>query len=190
MVAVHGILETERLLLRPLETGDEDRIAEFMAERQVTEFLLYFTYPLCRDQVHLWLGNVLKIPPEQAAYWALVDRPSNRLIGILSLTLDTYNRKGEIGYWMDKEFWGRGLMTEAVWRVVHYGFDTLHLHRLELTHMVANGRSRRVAEKLGFQLEGCWREGHYKDGQFRDVRLYGMLDVDYKRTKKRFAEMD
>jgi RimJ/RimL family protein N-acetyltransferase len=187
-VSRHQILETERLLLRPLEESDGDRIAEFMAERAVTEFLLYFSYPLNVTQVHNWLGDVLKASPEQCAYWAIVDRPSNLLIGVLSLTLDSYNRKGEIGYWMDRNFWGRGLMTEAVWRVVHYGFDTLNLHRLELTHMVANVASRRVAEKLGFQLEGCWREGHFKSGQFRDVKIYGMLNVDYCRAKKRFAE--
>ncbi|MDR3316592.1 MAG: GNAT family N-acetyltransferase [Puniceicoccales bacterium] len=186
----HQVLESTRLQLRPLETSDEDSIVEFMSERKVTEFLLHFGYPICREQVRSWLNNVLSATPEQCGYWALVDKESGRLIGVICLTLDSYNRKGEIGYWMAKNYWGRGLMTEATWRVAQYCFDTLKLHRLELTHMVANKASQRVSEKVGFQLEGCWREGHWKDGQFKDVKIYGMLAVDYERARKRFAAVD
>jgi RimJ/RimL family protein N-acetyltransferase len=184
----HQVLESQRLRLRPLELSDEDRIVEFMDERDVTKFLLLFTYPINRQFVKAWLGNVLEANPEYCAYWAIEEKDGGMLIGILSLTLDCHNRKGEIGYWLDKGHWGRGYMTEAVWRVAHYGFDTLKLHRLELTHMVGNMASQRVAEKLEFQLEGCWREGHCKDGQFRDVKIYGMLEVDFLRAKKRLGE--
>jgi RimJ/RimL family protein N-acetyltransferase len=160
-----------------------------MGERAVTRFLLYFTYPINPQQVHIWLQNVLGLQPEHCAYWAIVDQKKNLLIGITSLTLDPHNQKGEIGYWLDKSYWGKGLMTEAIWQVIHYSFDELKLHRLDLTHMVGNIASQRVAEKLGFQLEGCWREGHCKDGGFRDVKIYGMLAVDYLRAKKRFGEV-
>ncbi|MDR2576765.1 MAG: GNAT family N-acetyltransferase [Puniceicoccales bacterium] len=180
-------LETERLKLRVLRADDEDDIVNFMAERGVTEFLLFFTYPIQRQQVHAWLENVLAAPLGHCIYWSIVDPKINKTIGIISLTRDQYHRKGEIGYWLAKEYWGRGLMTEVVWRVIQYCFDTLRLHRLELTHMVANKASQRVAEKVGFQLEGCWREGHWKEGRFLDVKIYGMLDVDYVRTKKHFA---
>jgi ribosomal-protein-alanine N-acetyltransferase len=184
----HRELESPRLRLRPLESTDAERITEFMGDRAVTRFLLYFTYPINPEQVRVWLQNVLSLQPEYCAYWAIVDREKDLLIGVTSLTLDSHNRKGEIGYWLDKAFWGKGLMTEAIWRVIHYGFDDLRLHRLDLTHMVENIASRRVAEKLGFQLEGCWREGHYKDGRFMDVKIYGMLEVDYFRAKRRFGE--
>ncbi|MDR0678655.1 MAG: GNAT family N-acetyltransferase [Puniceicoccales bacterium] len=185
----HRELKSHRLRLRPLEITDGERITEFMGERAVTKFLLYFTYPINPEQVRAWLQSVLSLQPEQCAYWAIVDQKEDLLIGIASLTLDGPNQKGEIGYWMDKAYWGKGLMTEAIWRVIHYSFDELKLHRLDLTHMVENIASQRVAEKLGFQLEGCWREGHYKDGTFRDVKIYGMLAVDYLRMKKRFGEM-
>ncbi|MDR1435650.1 MAG: GNAT family N-acetyltransferase [Puniceicoccales bacterium] len=186
----HRELETPRLRLRPLEMSDLDRIVEFMGEKDVTKFLLYFSYPLNSEQVAAWLKNVLEANPEYCAYWAITDIESGRLIGITSLTLDCHNRKGDIGYWLDKGHWGRGLMTESCWSVVHYGFDDLKLHRVEISHMIGNIGSQKVIEKLGFQLEGVTREAHYKDGRFMDVKIYGMLDVDFVRTKKRLGEID
>ncbi|MDR2667521.1 MAG: GNAT family N-acetyltransferase, partial [Puniceicoccales bacterium] len=115
-------------------------------------------------------------------------REKDLLIGIISLTLDQYNHKGDIGYWMDKSYWGKGLMTEACWRVIRYSFDDLKLHRIDISHMVSNIGSQKVINKLGFQLEGCWREAHFKEGRFVDVKIYGMLEVDYLATKKRFGE--
>ncbi|MDR2030146.1 MAG: GNAT family N-acetyltransferase [Puniceicoccales bacterium] len=183
----HEILETERLLLRPLEIADLEPIEAFMGIRGVTDFLLFFSYPLIPGQVKSWLEGVVAMDPQLGCYWAIVGKEDGRAIGVISLTLETYHRKGEIGFWLARDRWNRGYMTEAAWRVICHGFDTLKLHRIEITHMVENRASRRVIEKLGFQPEGCWREGHFKEGCFRDVAIYGMLEVDYLRTKKRFA---
>jgi RimJ/RimL family protein N-acetyltransferase len=182
----HKNLETDRLLMRPFEESDGDRMVEFMGVKGVTDFLLFFTYPIDENQVRQWLKNVLAAKAEYCAYWALIDKKTNVLMGVLSLTMDNYHHKTEMGYWSDREFWGHGYVTEAAWRAIQYCFDELKLHRVELTHMVANKRSQRVAEKLGFQLEGCWREGHLKEGIYRDVKIYGMLHVDYERARRRF----
>jgi RimJ/RimL family protein N-acetyltransferase len=184
----HTILETTRLKLRPLEESDGEAIEEFMSVKGVTDYLLFFSYPLQKDSVKNWLRSVLDASAEFCAYWGITHRGEDKVVGIISLTLDNYHHKGEIGFWLAKDRWNRGLMTEATWRVIEYGFETLHLHRIEITHMVENKASRRVVEKLGFQPEGCWREGHYKDGRWRDVSLYGMLDVDYRRSQRRFRD--
>ncbi|MDR2667725.1 MAG: GNAT family N-acetyltransferase, partial [Puniceicoccales bacterium] len=69
----HRELETDRLRLRPLEPTDGDRIATFMAERDVTRYLLYFSYPINIEHVNTWLKNVLDAKPEYCGYWAIVD---------------------------------------------------------------------------------------------------------------------
>ncbi|MDR1456770.1 MAG: GNAT family N-acetyltransferase [Puniceicoccales bacterium] len=180
----HRIIETPRLQLRPLELSDGDRIVEFMGQRHVTDFLLFFSYPINPDQVHVWLKNVIEAKPEQCAYWGIVEKSQSMLIGIISLTMDTYHHKTEMGYWLDSDYWNNGYMTEAAWHAIEYVFSELKLHRIDLTHMVANGRSQRVAQKLGFQLEGCWREGHFKNGSYKDVKIYGMLEVDFLRARR------
>jgi RimJ/RimL family protein N-acetyltransferase len=181
----HKVIETPRLRLRPLEFSDFDRIVEFMGQRAVTDFLLFFTHPIIPEQVREWLKNVIEAKPEQCAYWGIIEKSQDKLIGILSLTMDPYNHKTEIGYWMDSDHWNNGYMTEAAWRAIEYIFEDLKLHRIDLTHMLANARSQRVAQKLGFQLEGCWREGHFKSGSYKDVKIYGMLEVDFFRARRK-----
>jgi RimJ/RimL family protein N-acetyltransferase len=185
----HKVLETPRLQLRPLELSDFDRIVEFMGQRSVTDYLLFFSYPIVPDQVRQWLDNVLAAKPETCAYWGIIEKSQGKLIGILSLTMEEWHHKTEMGYWLDKDYWSMGYMAEAAWRVIEYCFGDLKLHRIDLTHMVANTASRRVAEKLGFQLEGCWREGHFKNGSYKDVKFYGMLEVDYLRSRRKREQM-
>lgn len=187
-LAEHPSLQTPRLLLRPLQNSDYERILEFMSVRSVTDFLLFFNYPIKPEEIRNWLQNVIAANKEYCLYWGIVLKKENKLLGILSLTIDNYHHKAEIGCWSDRDYWNRGIMTEAAWIVIEYGFKWRHFHRLEWTHMTANDASQRLAEKLGFQMEGIWREGHYKDGTFRDVKIYGMLASDFERAQKRFRE--
>lgn len=182
------VIETERLRLRALTMNDYDGMVEIMSERDVTRFLLFFGYPINPNQVKTWLTTVTSPEENGMIFWAINSKEDDRLLGTIFLTIDNFNRKAEVGYWLAKSHWGRGLMPEAVWAVAQYVFETLKLHRLELTLMEENIGSRRVAEKVGFQWEGTWREGHQKDNTFRDVRIYGMLRVDFDRTRKRLEE--
>ena len=75
---------------------------------------------------------------------------------------------GFLGYRMDKDFTGRGYMTEAVDRVVQYAFDDLGLHRLEANIMPRNKASLRVVEKLGFYQEGLCEKLLFINGRWED----------------------
>lgn len=180
----HRILETERLILRPLAMEDYGAILAFMGAREVTQFLLFFSYPLNEPQLENWLRDVINASPDSFAYWGMIHRGTNRLMGILSLTIDRFHRKAEMGYWIGRDFWGQGLTPEAALAAIDYAFNGLKLHRLELTIHVKNKASQRVAKKLGFQLEGCFRESHFKDGAYWDVNFYGLLPIDVQRLKK------
>lgn len=183
----HKILETNRLLLRPLNPDDYGAVFDFMQAREVTQFLLFFGYPLNGSQLEGWLRDVINASPDSFAYWAIIHCESEKLIGILSLTIDRFHHKAEMGYWIGRDFWGQGLATEAVRAAIEYAFNDLQLHRLELTIHVRNKASQNVAKKLGFQLEGCFRESHFKDGSYWDVNFYGLLPIDYGRVKGRPA---
>jgi ribosomal-protein-serine acetyltransferase len=92
--------------------------------------------------------------------------------------VDSLALSSEIGYWLRSDLCGRGLMTEAASAVIDFGFEEVHLHRIELHAGVDNVASIRVAEKLGFQREGLLRgrglgaAGHY------DMYAYGLLEDD------------
>ncbi|MHB8512181.1 MAG: GNAT family N-acetyltransferase [Actinomycetota bacterium] len=86
--------------------------------------------------------------------------------------------RAELGYWIRSDRTGEGLCTEAAKAIRDFAFDRLNLDRLALRAGIDNSPSRRVAEKIGFQLEGHLREdGIGSNGRY-DCALYGLLSSD------------
>lgn len=100
------------------------------------------------------------------------------IIGQLTVANITYGsaRNASIGYWIDKDHAGRGLMPTAVAMASDYCFEVLRLHRLEICLRPENGPSRRVVEKLGFRFEGMRERYIHIDGDWRDHEVHVMTD--------------
>lgn len=106
----------------------------------------------------------------------LVIEHGGALAGVAGFrALDAANRSGELGYWLREDFGGRGIMTHACRALAHHGFETLGLNRISLAAAVENARSRRVAERLGFRLEGILREAEWVNDRFVDAAVYSLL---------------
>jgi ribosomal-protein-serine acetyltransferase len=84
----------------------------------------------------------------------------------------------ELGYWLRTDLSGRGLMTEAAAAVVDFGFEQVHLHRIELHAGRANAGSIRVAEKLGFRRVGTLRDGSRGADGWYDCYVFDLLESD------------
>ena len=106
--------------------------------------------------------------------WAVVDATSDRLVGMVGLHARDASMR-EIGYWTAPEARGQGVMTAAARLAVRFGFEVLGLERIEWTAIVGNDASLRVAEKLGFRLEGTARSGLLHRGVRRDGWVAGLL---------------
>jgi ribosomal-protein-serine acetyltransferase len=101
------------------------------------------------------------------------------LIGAIDLhQIDWSNGNARVGYWLDTEHTGHGIMTRAVHLLVEYAFEALDLHRIEIHVATENHRSRRIAERLGFTLEGVLRQVQRLRGQYYDHALYALLRDD------------
>ena len=94
-------------------------------------------------------------------------------MGFHTIRLD--NEWAEIGYWIGKDFEGKGIMTECVKSVIKYGFEELNLHRIQIKCDSRNLRSKAIPERLGFVFEGAARENRKKDGVFSDSLTFGLL---------------
>ena len=90
-------------------------------------------------------------------------------------TIKRSNERAEIGYWLSKDYTGKGIMTECVKAMLAYGFRDLQLHRIQIRCDADNLPSKAIPEKLGFTLEGTVREDHKKEGRFSDGLIYGLL---------------
>ncbi len=84
-----------------------------------------------------------------------------------------------IGYWVDEEYEGRGLVTRASRALTEVAFRDLSMHRVWLSADPMNSRSCAVADRLGFRLEGIRREDTYADGRFRDTAIYAVLEHEW-----------
>jgi ribosomal-protein-serine acetyltransferase len=102
------------------------------------------------------------------------------LCGAIGLNrIERANRLGSIGYWLRSDRQGLGIMTSSCRRLIGFGFDELGLNRLVLAAAVDNRPSRSVAERLGFALEGVFREAEWVNDRFVDHARYALLRRDW-----------
>jgi ribosomal-protein-serine acetyltransferase len=103
------------------------------------------------------------------------------MVGMISLhNINYLNHTGYIGYWLDEDNEGKGIITDCVRTMIEYGYTELGLNRIEIRAGVNNTRSRAVPERLGFTQEGMIRQAEYVNGAFIDLAIYSMLKDEYK----------
>lgn len=93
--------------------------------------------------------------------------------------IDMTHEKAAIGYWLDLDYQGKGIMTECVKAIIKYGFEELKLNRIEIECEANNSRSKAIPEKLGFTLEGKIRANHKINGTYQDDLLFSLLRNEY-----------
>jgi ribosomal-protein-serine acetyltransferase len=96
--------------------------------------------------------------------------------GCVGLHIDRENRSAMIGYWIDQNHEGTGLVTQASSALTDVAFRDLAMHRVWLSADPDNTRSCAVAERLGFRREGVHREDVIMNGRFRDTVIYAVLE--------------
>jgi len=145
------ILSTERLILRPwreTDLGDLYEYAKVDGVGQMAGWMPHQNMEESRAILQMFMGEKKTFALEY----------QGKVIGSLGVEaydeqtypeLDTVAAR-EIGYVLSKDYWGLGLMTEAVWAVIGYLFDTVGLDVIVVGHFARNDRSRRVIEKCGF----------------------------------------
>lgn len=102
------------------------------------------------------------------------------LIGSMGFNkIDLTNSWAEIGYWIDSDFEGKGIITDCVKTIINYGFNDLGLHRIQIRCDSCNIKSKSIPERLGFKLEGVVRENHRRDDRFSDALIYGVLSNEW-----------
>lgn len=89
------------------------------------------------------------------------------------------DRRTEIGYWLGKQFVGKGLVTRACTALIENAFGDLEFNRIEIRCGTENSRSRKVAERLGFKFEGIARESEYLHDHYIDLAVYAILKSEW-----------
>ncbi|WEL19886.1 GNAT family N-acetyltransferase [Candidatus Nanohalococcus occultus] len=158
-------LEGESINLRTVEEEDLETLRDIVNQRDVRRFIGH-REPLNLEDEQDWFENY-----EGLVLTVCVD---GEVVGNIALREKEPN-VGEFGIMLDTEHHGNGYGTEAVELVIEHAFKQLNHHRVMARVVDTNEKSSRVWEKLGFTLEGAMREHVYMDGEFRDMKIYGLL---------------
>ncbi len=169
-------LQTERLELRPFRLDDVDDVHAYASDPIVTQYTDWGPNTLedTREFVQEAIDDLQETPPMSIAL-AVEFRESRRVIGTVGLQL-TNSELGDasFGFCMNRDYWGRGLATEAAKVLLEWAPGAFDLHRVYATCRPDNRASARVLEKLGLEREGRLRKNIRVNGQLRDSLLYAL----------------
>lgn len=177
---------TERLLLRPLDAGDQAALFAVFSDPEV---MRYWSSPpwtaleqagqyIASAGQDLAAGAMLRLGIEVAA--------TGQLAGQAALHhFDRQNRRCEVGYALGRAHWGKGYLAEALGAMLDYGFASLELNRVEADIDPRNAASARALERLAFRHEGLLRERWIVGGEVCDTDFYGLLRSDWEARRPR-----
>ena len=134
-----------------------------------------FPYPYTKSDADGYIGLCITNGDAKQLCRAIVI--DGTAIGGISVTLgeDIFRKSGEIGFWLAEEYWGRGIMTEAVTVICNTAFHVYDISRIFAVVFSHNRGSCRVLEKAGFVPEGVMKKGAYKNGQYIDYFMYALV---------------
>ena len=170
-------LETERLLLRRVDSND---VKEIFALRSNPETMKYIPRPLVKTDEdaleHIAMIDS-KIDSNEGINWAITLKDNPKLIGIIGhYRIKPESYRAELGYMLLPEYHGRGIVSEAVEEAVKYGFNVMNVHSLEAIIAPDNHASAKVLEKNGFVKEAHLKENEFYEGRFLDTVIYSILN--------------
>lgn len=160
-------------LLRPWRAEDLESLVANASHADVSRGLRdRFPYPYTGDDGRAWLARAID---ENDRSWA-VEIEGAAVGGVgLHLGRDVHRHSAELGYWLGRRYWGRGIMSAVLGAFVAPAMSAFRLHRMHATVYANNPASMRVLEKVGFEREGVQKSAVMKRGELLDLIVYAHL---------------
>jgi ribosomal-protein-alanine N-acetyltransferase len=170
------VLATPRLRLRALSTADAPALFRLRSDPRVMHHIPKPLFFKSDEAVGLLRDFQRAYEAREAIMWAIAVKGSAEACGIVGYwRIMAEHHRAEIGYFLDPDLWGQGLMTEAVKAVLDFGFGAMGLHSVEAATHPANASSMHVLEQNGFVREGYFKENIRANGEFVDSVVYSRL---------------
>ena len=163
-------------ILREWRREDAADVARYADSEKIARNLRdVFPHPYALADAQGFLDICIAGDPETSLFRAI--EIDGRAAGSIALCRgsDVYQKTADLGYWLAEDYWGRGIMTQAVRQLCREGFSRWDIQRIHAEPFAHNAGSRRVLEKAGFSLEGVMRRGVFKRGQVCDFCMYALL---------------
>jgi RimJ/RimL family protein N-acetyltransferase len=136
-----------------------------------------FPSPYTIDYARNWIYNAKKY--EQGKRFCIAH--NNKCIGDIGFVIGigVYRFNAEVGYWLSEDHWGKGVMKTALYELCRHAFATFQIVRMFADVQDRNIASCKILESAGFKREAVLRKHMYKDGEFLDQYIYGLLKQNF-----------
>lgn len=170
------IIITKKFTLRPFKKTDAKDVAKYINDKTIYNNTSHIPYPYKLKDAKEWLektiANYVKKKPRGFHFAIEIKK---EVVGCVSLMEIQGGYKAEVGYWLARKYWGKGIMSEAVSELVNYGVKKFKLVRIYAYVFAHNKGSEKVLKKNKFKKEGYIRKGILKDGVMMDEILLAKI---------------
>ena len=167
--------------IRKWELSDAKDLAAALSNKKVQDNLRDgLPYPYTEQDGKEFISAMLSADESETFAFAIT--VDNMVIGSIGIFRqgNIHRQTAELGYYIAEEYWGKGIMTEAVKQICEYVFDKSDIIRIYAEPFAYNIASCRVLEKVGFQYEGTLRSNAVKNGKVIDMEMYSLLKAEIK----------
>lgn len=172
-------LETDRTILRKVTPDDVEDMFRYCSDEEVSRYTTWYPHRTTEDTRAFIEHLQIKYDCGDVAPWGIEDKATSTFIGTCGyVNWNVPHAKAELGYALSRDYWGKGIMTEAAGRIIEFGFREMRLVRIEARCLVPNIGSAKVMEKLGMSYEGTMRKVVLNKGAYEDLKLYAIVRDD------------
>ncbi len=162
--------------IRKWKLSDAKGLAIALSNRKIQDNLRDgLPYPYTEQDGADYISDMLSADENETFAFAItIDGKAVGSIGVFRQG-NIHKQTAELGYYISEEYWGRGIMTEAVKQICQYVFSESDIIRIYAEPFAYNAASCKVLEKAGFQYEGTLRRNAVKNGKVIDMKMYSLL---------------
>jgi [ribosomal protein S5]-alanine N-acetyltransferase len=169
------VLETRRLTLRTFRAEDAEQLQAAANHAEISAGTAGVPFPYTIEDARSFIQSGSNdFLGSSGGVLAVIEKESGMIVGCVGINPVAGDR-AEIGYWMTPKKWNMGYCSEAVARLIEYGFNEMGLNRIAAMHFPENPASGRVLKKAGMQMEGTLRQYLRKGEDNRDVVVWSVL---------------
>ena len=167
------VLETRKLKLRKISMDDADNIFLLRTNNEAMKYIHKTKLNSIEDAKEL----INKMNEPDRIQWGITLKSTDTIIGTIGYhRIEKENFRAEIGYMLHPQYWGKGIMSEAISVVINYGFREIKLHSIKAVINPENIASKKLLENFKFIQEAYFKENFFFEEKFYDSAVFSLLN--------------